>query len=140
MADNRNRKRPIQVKFFVDEKDQALIKKKMEIAGIENMSAYLRKMAIDGYIVKLEMNSEGQKVTVNGRTEKLETVGVKGTFRYSENKLRVKTWSRKKGGLLYEIHIWNYYSILSFIVQQSHQKRNQRRFVVQMYYFSNRNS
>ena len=28
MPDNRNRKRPIQVKFFVDEKEQALIKKK----------------------------------------------------------------------------------------------------------------
>jgi hypothetical protein len=55
MADNRNRKRPIQVKFFVDEKEQALIKKKMAQAGIENMSAYIRKMVIDGYIVKLDM-------------------------------------------------------------------------------------
>ena len=51
MPDNRNRKRPIQVKFFVDEKEQALIKKKMEHAGIENMSAYIRKMVIDGYVV-----------------------------------------------------------------------------------------
>ncbi|MFR7745296.1 MAG: plasmid mobilization protein [Acutalibacteraceae bacterium] len=53
MPDNRNRKRPIQVKFFVDEKEQALIKKKMEHAGIENMSVYIRKMVIDGYVVKL---------------------------------------------------------------------------------------
>ena len=29
MPDNRNRKRPIQVKFFVDEKDQVLMGKKM---------------------------------------------------------------------------------------------------------------
>ena len=55
MPDNRNRKRPIQVKFFVDEKEQALIKKKMEHAGIENMSVYIRKMVIDGYVVKLDM-------------------------------------------------------------------------------------
>ena len=55
MPDNRNRKRPIQVKFFVDEKEQALIKKKMEQAGIENMSAYIRKMVIDGYVVKLDL-------------------------------------------------------------------------------------
>ena len=27
----------------------------MEQAGIENMSAYIRKMVIDGYIVKLDM-------------------------------------------------------------------------------------
>lgn len=56
MPDNRNRKRPIQVKFFVDEKEQALIKKKMAQAGIENMSAYIRKMVIDGYVVKLELS------------------------------------------------------------------------------------
>lgn len=49
MSDNRNRKRPIQVKFFVDEKELGLIKAKMAQLGIENMSAYLRKMAIDGY-------------------------------------------------------------------------------------------
>ena len=55
MPDNRNRKRPIQVKFFVDENEQALIKKKMELAGIENMSAYIRKMGIDGYVVKLDL-------------------------------------------------------------------------------------
>lgn len=55
MPDNRNRKRPIQVKFFVDEKEQALIKQKMEQAGIENMSAYIRKMVIDGYVVNLDM-------------------------------------------------------------------------------------
>ena len=45
MPDNRNRKRPIQVKFFVDEKELSLIKARMAQLGIENMSAYLRKMA-----------------------------------------------------------------------------------------------
>ena len=49
MPDNRNRKRPIQVKFFVDERELSLIKAKMAQFGIENMSAYLSKMAIDGY-------------------------------------------------------------------------------------------
>lgn len=43
------RQRPIQVKFFVDEKELGLIKARMAQLGIENMSAYLRKMAIDGY-------------------------------------------------------------------------------------------
>lgn len=56
MTDGRNRKRPIQVKFFVDEKEHALLKKKMEQAGIENMSAYIRKMIIEGYVVKLDMS------------------------------------------------------------------------------------
>ena len=47
-----NRQRPIQVKSFVDEKELDLIKQKMAQLGIGNMSAYLRKMAIDGYAVK----------------------------------------------------------------------------------------
>ena len=49
MPDNRNRKRPIQVKFFVDERELVLIKTRMAQLGIENMSAYLRQIAIDGY-------------------------------------------------------------------------------------------
>lgn len=56
MPDNKKRQRPIQIKFFVNEKEHELIKKKMSLLGTENMSAYLRKMAIDGYVVKLEMN------------------------------------------------------------------------------------
>ena len=48
MPDNRNRKRPIQVKFFVDERELSLIKARMAQLGIENMSAYLCKMEIDG--------------------------------------------------------------------------------------------
>ena len=55
MPDNRNRKRPIQVKFFVDERELGLIKARMAQLGIENMSAYLRKMAIDGYEENLDM-------------------------------------------------------------------------------------
>ena len=51
-----NRQRPIQVKFFVDEKELDLIKQKIGTRWeTENMSAYLRKMAIDGYVVNLDM-------------------------------------------------------------------------------------
>lgn len=49
------RQRPIQVKFFVDEKELGLIKARMAQLGIENMSAYLRKMAIDGYAAKPDL-------------------------------------------------------------------------------------
>ena len=50
-----NRNRPIQVKFRVTPEERALIDKRMEQAGTTNMAAYLRKMAIDGYVVKLEL-------------------------------------------------------------------------------------
>lgn len=49
------RKRDIQVNFRVSRQEQELIGKKMEMAGIRNREAYLRKMAIDGYVVKLDL-------------------------------------------------------------------------------------
>ncbi len=55
MADNRNRKRRIPIRFFVDENELGIIRTKMAQIGTENMSAYLRKMAIDGYVIKLNM-------------------------------------------------------------------------------------
>ena len=50
------RQRPIQVKFFVDERELGLIKANMAQLGIENMSAYLRKMAINGYEEKPDLH------------------------------------------------------------------------------------
>ena len=50
------RQRPIQVKFFVDEKELSLIKANMAQLGIENMSAYLRQVAIDGYEEKPDLS------------------------------------------------------------------------------------
>ena len=47
-----NRNRPIQVKFRVTPEERKMIDRRMEQAGINNMAAYLRKMAIDGYVVK----------------------------------------------------------------------------------------
>ena len=49
------RQRPIQVKFFADERELGLIKANMAQLGIENMSAYLRQVAIDGYEKKPDM-------------------------------------------------------------------------------------
>ena len=49
------RKREIQLKFRVTPEEQALIHQKMEQYGTEDMAAYLRKMAIDGYVVRLDL-------------------------------------------------------------------------------------
>lgn len=48
-----NRERNIQIKFRVTPEERRLIEKRMAEFGTKNMGAYLRKMAIDGYIVKL---------------------------------------------------------------------------------------
>ena len=45
------RKRNIQIKFYVTEEERALIEQKMKLVPTRNMAAYLRKIAIDGYII-----------------------------------------------------------------------------------------
>ncbi len=49
--ENRN----VQLHFFVTEPEAELIKERMAETGIANLSAYLRKMAVDGYIIHLDM-------------------------------------------------------------------------------------
>ncbi|MGN0168754.1 MAG: plasmid mobilization protein, partial [Acetatifactor sp.] len=50
----KNRTRPVRIEFRVTEQEHQLIQKKMEQLGTKNMGVYLRKMAIDGYIIKVD--------------------------------------------------------------------------------------
>mgnify|MGYP003543271997 FL=1 len=63
-----NRNRPIQVKFRVTPEERALIDKRMEQAETINMAAYLRKMAIDGYVVKLDLPELRDMISLLRRT------------------------------------------------------------------------
>ena len=63
-----NRNRPIQVKFRVTPEERALIDRRMEQAGTINMAAYLRKMAIDGYVVKLDLPELRDMISLLRRT------------------------------------------------------------------------
>ena len=66
-----NRKRTVQIKFRVTEEERALIEEKMKLIPTRNMAAYLRKMAIDGYVIQVDhsdikvMTAEIQKIGVN---------------------------------------------------------------------------
>ena len=48
-------KRTVQMKFRVTEGEARLIRKKMSEVGIRSPGAFLRKMALDGYCIKLEI-------------------------------------------------------------------------------------
>lgn len=58
------RTRSVPIVFWVTEAEKQLIQKKMELMGVINMSAYLRKMAIDGYTVKLDLPELKQMVSL----------------------------------------------------------------------------
>ena len=48
------RKRTVQIKFRVTEAERDLILEKMKLVPTRNMAAYLRKIAIDGYIIQID--------------------------------------------------------------------------------------
>ena len=53
----KNEGRTIGLFFKVTPEELSMIEKKMEKAKIPNLRAYLRKMAIDGYILSLDMGN-----------------------------------------------------------------------------------
>ena len=62
------RKRNRRLRFWVDDAELAAIRQKMAEAGTVNMAAYLRKMAIDGRIILLDMAEIKTLVSLLRRT------------------------------------------------------------------------
>ena len=48
-------KREVTIKIRLSESELSMIRDKMDAYGTGNMSAFIRKMAIDGYVVKLDL-------------------------------------------------------------------------------------
>lgn len=81
-----NRKRNIQLKFRVTPEERALIEEKMDELGTQNMAAFLRKMTLDGYAVRLDL-PELQKIL--------------SLLRYSSNNLNQLTRRVHETGRIY---------------------------------------
>ena len=65
-----NRKRNVQIIVRVTEDERALIEEKMKQIPTMNLSAYSRKMLIDGYIIVLNLQE------VKTHTAQLQKIGV----------------------------------------------------------------
>lgn len=63
-----NRVRKIQLNFRVTDQERRLIEDRMQELGTTNREAYLRKIAIDGMIVKLEVQELKEIVSLMRRT------------------------------------------------------------------------
>ena len=79
------RKRKIQIKFYVTEEERALIEQKMKLVPTRNMAAYLRKIAIDGYIIQTDhsdlkaMTADDQRImmpNIKAMTAEIQKIGV----------------------------------------------------------------
>ena len=62
------RQRGDQLEFRVTPEERDLIEQKMALLGTSNMAAYLRKMAIDGYAVNLELPELSEMVSLLRRS------------------------------------------------------------------------
>lgn len=59
-----NRKRDVRIEFRVTQQERQQIAERMEQAGIINVNAYLLKMAIDGYVVRLDLSELKEMVSL----------------------------------------------------------------------------
>ena len=50
-----NLRRNINIGFRVTEEEQELIRRRMDQTGISSLRAYLLKMAVDGYVINLDL-------------------------------------------------------------------------------------
>ncbi len=62
------RVRNIQLNFRVTERERSLIEARMQELGTTNREAYLRKIAIDGYVIKLDLPELKEIISLMRRT------------------------------------------------------------------------
>ena len=63
----KKRRRPIHLHVMVSEAEQALIQERMAEAGIRNMGAYMRKMALNGYVLHVDLSDIRELVALQRR-------------------------------------------------------------------------
>ena len=63
----KKRRRPIHLHVMVSEEEQALIQQRMAESGIRNMGAYMRKMAINGYVLHVDLSPVRELVSLQRR-------------------------------------------------------------------------
>ena len=81
------RKREVQLNFRVSPEELAMIEQKMAQLGTSNREASLRKMALDGYVVRLELPELKELVSL---------------MRYSSNNLNQLTRRVHETGRIYD--------------------------------------
>lgn len=63
----KRRKRGVPLFVWVSEEEYATIQKRMEEAGTQNLSAYIRKMALNGYVLNVDLSPVRELVSLQRR-------------------------------------------------------------------------
>lgn len=63
----KNRRRCVHLHVMVTPEEQALIRERMAEAGISNMGAYMRKIALNGYVLHVDLSEIRELVSLQRR-------------------------------------------------------------------------
>lgn len=63
----KQRQRDVHLHVMVSEEERALIQERMAEAGIRNMGAYMRKMALNGYVLHVDLSPVRELVSLQRR-------------------------------------------------------------------------
>lgn len=63
----RKRRRGVPLYVWVSEDEYAAIQQRMEEAGTQNLSAYIRKMALNGYVLNVDLTPVKEVVSLQRR-------------------------------------------------------------------------
>ncbi len=63
----KRRKRGVPLFVWVSEEEYAAIQERMEKAGTQNLSAYIRKMALNGYVLNVDLSPVRELVSLQRR-------------------------------------------------------------------------
>ena len=63
----KKRRSSVHLHVMVSEDEQALIQERMDEAGIRNMGAYMRKMALNGYVLHVDLSPVRELVSLQQR-------------------------------------------------------------------------
>ena len=63
----KKRRRPIHLHVMVSEEELALIQERMAEAGIQNTGAFVRKMALNGYVLHVDLSPIRELVSLQRR-------------------------------------------------------------------------
>ena len=85
-----NRVRKVQLNFRVTDREKELIEGRMQELGTTNREAFLRKIAIDGMIVKLEVPELKESLSL---------------MRYSSNNINQIAHRLNESGRIYEVDV-----------------------------------
>lgn len=64
----KKRRRCVHLHVMVTPEEQALIRERMAEAGISNMGAYMRKMALNGYVLHVDLSDIRELVSLQRRS------------------------------------------------------------------------